>query len=116
MIHKFRAWLQLRKHFLLDGEYVALIEIVKRGTAVALVRSPQCRWVWPLRVWIAIIKVIERDADYLTVRVVTPSRADILEAGFRDWMEQKFNAPKFSKQLSKWASAKARLRARRKDV
>lgn len=114
MIHKFRAWLQLRKHFLLDGEYVVLIEIVKMGRAVALVRSPQFRWFWVSQLWAKAIGLVERDADYLTVRTVTPSRADVLQAGFQEWLEANRDVPKFSQQLSKWASAKARVRALRK--
>jgi len=106
---RLRAWYARRRHFLLDGEYVALAEIVRQSDSFALVRSPTFIWFWLARAWVLLIKFAERKSDYVTTRIVTPDRADYLEAWYREWTQQGMDGgtpEKFSDRLRRWASHK----------
>ena len=101
-----KAWLELRGHYLFDGEYVALAEIVRHGESFALARSPTFRWFWLARLWISAIRLVERQSERVVTRIVTPDRADVLVDQYVEWTNQGMACETFSERLRKWASHK----------
>ena len=80
--HQYR-WYRYR---LLDCRYVALVEVVKGGVSVGMMRTPSYRWHWVAKLVARGVSYKLRDkGDEFIVRVTDPIRAQELEHGYSVW-------------------------------
>lgn len=90
---KWKTWypiedaVQWTWYHLTKCQYVALVEAVKGGVSVGMMRTPAYRWHWVAKLVSRYVAFKLRDkGDEFRVRILDPDRALEMESRYTDWL------------------------------